>query len=264
MKNIKYMNFDLDALEMLLCRAGEARLELLDGFLGGLRDAPEPDGFIGKLGWDIGVKGLAHTRERSEWAQKAAKARWKSRDDADACERIQTDADACEPIRMDKAQCQEKRREEKRREKGLKEYRPSASSPAATLLGDEMISETPKNGKPRAKSWQLTFPEDVREAVLRILEKWPDPKRGDSQPGARDPTPVPVPSGPDLARRLVEIKKQGGDLEVCEAIADRAIEEWKGGKWIKAPQFFFGVAKDAPWQAYYQAEITNRSLECAD
>lgn len=116
-------------------------------------------------------------------------------------------------------------------------------------------------GKPRAPSWKASLPEGVVECTARIMEIWPNPKRGDIQPDTKNTTPVPASSGPELARRLDAIHRQGGDLAVCEVIAARAVQEWRDGQWIKAAQNFFGKAKDAPFQAYYQAHVTNQALE---
>ena len=116
-----------------------------------------------------------------------------------------------------------------------------------------------EGGYVRVPSWMKELPQDVIEAGGDIHGLWPAPENGDLQPGARELTPVPKSSRPELCRRLLEIKRQGGDLEVCRAIAKRAVKEWRDGKWIKASQHFFGKAKDAPWQAYYQAHITNQA-----
>jgi hypothetical protein len=106
------------------------------------------------------------------------------------------------------------------------------------------------------------MPPDVVAATQEILEgiPWPSAANGDKQPGSD--RPVPGVSAPELAANLAEIQRQGADLDVCVAIARRAVAEWReDGKWTKAPQFFFGRARDSPWQAYYQAHLTNQAAE---
>jgi hypothetical protein len=93
-----------------------------------------------------------------------------------------------------------------------------------------------------------------------ILAIWP--AEGELQPDRR--TAVPGPSPPQLAARLDAIHREGGDLDVCLAIAKRCVREWREkGTWIKAPQYFFGKARDAPWESYYQTHITNERVRQA-
>jgi hypothetical protein len=121
----------------------------------------------------------------------------------------------------------------------------------------------PKPAKPpRVPSWAKAHPPEILDTISEILDTWPHHK-SDTQPEF-DPKkprqPVPVSSAPDLALRLAEIVKKGGDLDVCRAIAARAVREFRSeGKWIKAAQHFFG--KLGPWEAYYQAEVTNRAMD---
>ena len=106
-------------------------------------------------------------------------------------------------------------------------------------------------------SWARAHPPEVIQVTTEIVATWPNHK-SDLQPDAKVNQPVPHTSVPEVAQRLAEIVREGGKLEVCKAIAARAVTEWKSqGKWIKACQHFFGKAPDAPWRAYYQAHVTN-------
>ncbi len=119
----------------------------------------------------------------------------------------------------------------------------------------------PKGGKrgAMAPAWVQGFPDQVVNLTRDILATWPKPPH-DLQPADRDGKrqPVPRPSGPALAARLDEILRKNGDEEILRAIAARAVEEWKGGAWIKAPQHWFGKGEEAPFQAFYRAEMNNR------
>jgi len=110
----------------------------------------------------------------------------------------------------------------------------------------------------------LALPPEISAAAFEITDPWPHHKT-DTQPSfdpKKAPQPVPHTSVPEVAQRLVEIVKEGGKLEICTAIAARAVREFRSeGKWIKACQHFFGKALDAPWRAYYQAEVTNRAMD---
>ena len=118
-------------------------------------------------------------------------------------------------------------------------------------------SAEPKAAPPKRASWTQEHSPDVVAAAREICGFWPDPKR-DFQPDGK--TPVPGISAPEVAVRLSEARKSGAELPVCIAIAKRAVEEFReGGKWIKAPQHFFGASKDAPFRAYYQAHVTNQA-----
>jgi hypothetical protein len=112
------------------------------------------------------------------------------------------------------------------------------------------------------KDWQEAFPGEVLEAFQEIQGFWPHAKQGHSQP-TKDGNyqDVPRTSGPELASRLDAIKKQGGDLSVCIAIAKRFVGEWERREvWLKAAENFFGKSDDAPWKGYYKAEATNRAV----
>ena len=136
------------------------------------------------------------------------------------------------------------------REQGIKNT--AAQQADAGAIGD----------KTKRASWQKALPSDVVEATRTIKGFWPDPTKGDMQPDGK--ASVPGVSSSELAARLLEIKNQGADLAICIAIAQRAVREWREGqKWIKAPQHFFGKAKDAPFRAYYQAHVTNQALRDA-
>ena len=113
----------------------------------------------------------------------------------------------------------------------------------------------------KSPSWKSALPPEVLESTREIMSFWP--KRPSVQPDPKNPQPVPISSGPELASRLSEIMSLGGDLGVCVAIARRSVEEYKQGKWIKAVQSFFGKSEDAPWKSYYQAHITNQEVSNA-
>jgi uncharacterized protein YdaU (DUF1376 family) len=117
------------------------------------------------------------------------------------------------------------------------------------------------SGVGKKASWTKALPWDVVEATREIKHIWPSPTRGEYQPDGK--TLVPGVSPSELARRLFDAKSQGAELDVCVQIAERAVKEWRDGKWIKAPQHFFGKSKDAPFRAYYQAHITNEAMKVA-
>lgn len=122
----------------------------------------------------------------------------------------------------------------------------------------------PKGGKRggRVPAWKQEYPEPVTEAVIEILTFWPQDGKGHLQP-TRDGSIQDVPHtiAPTLAERLASIHQQGGDMQACVAIARRFVEEWQRREhWMKAAQFFFGVAPDAPWQGYYRAHMTNAAM----
>ena len=118
------------------------------------------------------------------------------------------------------------------------------------------VSETTRH--PRVPPWAKAHDQEVLLAASEVCSPWPHPKT-DMQPDGK--TPVPHISLPEVGQRLAEIRKEGGSLEICKAIATRVVTEFRtsAGKWIKAPQHFFGKAPDAPWRAYYQAHITNEA-----
>ena len=127
---------------------------------------------------------------------------------------------------------------------------------AEPTMGCEEI-KAPK--VPKRPSWKIAHPQEVIKASLAVRSLWPDPTHGDLQPDRK--TPVPGVSLPKLATALKAILDQGGEMEVCLELAKWAIEDYKTkGTWIKAPQFFFGPAKDAPWRDYYQAHVTNQQI----
>ncbi|MDR2697162.1 MAG: hypothetical protein LBB40_01655 [Holophagales bacterium] len=113
-----------------------------------------------------------------------------------------------------------------------------------------------KSAESKPPAWAQAFPNEVVTMAKEICAMWPNPKDKDKQPHTQEL--VPVISAPELAARLHEIYRAGGDLSICKAIAERAVGEWVNGKWIKAPQYFFGSSPQAPWQAYYQAHISNQ------
>jgi hypothetical protein len=110
----------------------------------------------------------------------------------------------------------------------------------------------------RKPSWQKVLAPDVVKATKEIRAFWPSPQQEAFQPDGK--TLVPGVSLAELAGRLAEIKTTGADLDICVAIAKRAVEEWRAGKWIKAPQHFFGKSKDAPFRDYYQTHVTNAAM----
>ena len=127
---------------------------------------------------------------------------------------------------------------------------PSGAGTPPAEAGDGKAKRKPK--------WTKAFPTEIVEAVKAIRSIWPTPEGGEYQPDGR--TLVPGVSPSELASNLNEILGQGAEMTVCVAIAERAVREWKQGKWIKAPQYFFGKSRDAPFRAYYQAHVTNQSI----
>lgn len=125
------------------------------------------------------------------------------------------------------------------------------------------LTPTPlgQGGEKKAKrpSWQNALAPEVVKATQEIRSIWPTPQQDHYQPDSK--TLVPGVSASELAMRLSEVSGQGADLGICVEIAKRAVSEWKAGKWIKAPQHFFGKAKDAPYKAYYQAHVTNQQMK---
>jgi len=113
----------------------------------------------------------------------------------------------------------------------------------------------------RKPIWTKAHPEEVIKATQEIKAIWPRPEDDAFQPDGK--TLVPGVSPSELASRLAEIKALGAELDVCVKIAARVVSEWKAGKWIKAPQHFFGKAKDSPFRAYYQAYVTNEAVRMA-
>lgn len=110
----------------------------------------------------------------------------------------------------------------------------------------------------RKPKWTKALPVEIVQTIKAIKAFWPTPETGEFQPDGR--TPVPGVSWSEVGANLLEIQGQGAELSVCVSIANRAVQEWKGGKWIKAPQYFFGKGRDAPFRAYYQAHVTNQAL----
>ena len=110
----------------------------------------------------------------------------------------------------------------------------------------------------KSGNWLKAHPPELVHAAREILDLWPTPGGGHFQPGGV--TPVPGVSPSELASRLAEVHQMGVELQACVQIAHRAVQEWKDGKWIKAPQYFFGKGKDSPFRAYYQAYVTNKAM----
>ena len=133
--------------------------------------------------------------------------------------------------------------------------------------GDEKPSVKKPKKEPKVPEWQVILPKDVLDVVAGLREFWPDPGAGDLQPADRTTKrrdPVPRTKWPEVARRLVDIKAKGGDMDVCLAIGRRFVSEYRvesNRVWMKAAQYFFGKSEDAPWWALYQAEITNAALD---
>ena len=147
---------------------------------------------------------------------------------------------------------------------GTEKEKEITPTPFATLQGPGAIvakPRKPKEPKPKAvPSWQKPIPADVLDAMYEIQDVWPDPKTGAIQPTSKG-QPVPHPSWPKTAERLMEIKESGALLEILVSIAIRYATEWrKGEHWIKSPQYFFGKGDEAPWPALYMAELTNRQM----
>lgn len=113
----------------------------------------------------------------------------------------------------------------------------------------------------RKPNWTKAHPEEVIKATQEIKAIWPRPEDDAFQPDGK--TLVPGVSPSELASRLAEIKALGAELDICVKVAARVVSEWKAGKWIKAPQHFFGKAKDSPFRAYYQAYVTNEAVRMA-
>lgn len=127
-----------------------------------------------------------------------------------------------------------------------------------TGAGTPPANAGPEKAKRKPK-WTKALPAEIVSAIKAIRSiPWPTPEQGDYQPDGK--TLVPGVSWSEVGANLLEIQGQGADLSVCVAISERAVREWRGGKWIKAPQHFFGKSRDAPFRAYYQAHITNETV----
>lgn len=140
--------------------------------------------------------------------------------------------------------------------------RPGTSTPFGGVGGLNAESEQPPKPTkaPKVPSWGKAHEHDVVETAQEIMAFWPD-HQVDYQP-TRPGEPrqkVPHSKAPLLATALSGIKRSRGDLKICVAIAQRAVDEWKAGAWTKAAQHFFGPK--GPWEAYYQAHITNQASE---
>ena len=130
--------------------------------------------------------------------------------------------------------------------------------PAGSGGNSEPGPDEPDSKPVRRASWTKGHPPETVAAAREICMLWPQPPV-DLQPDGT--TKVPGISAPEVAVRLQAIQREGGELPVCIAIAKRVIQEYRDcGKWIKAPQHFFGASKDAPFRAYYQAYATNQAL----
>lgn len=138
----------------------------------------------------------------------------------------------------------------------------STSTPFGGVGGLKPEPEKPAKPPkpPRVPSWGKSHDPEVIQAALDIMAFWPD-HATDLQPtNPGEPRQkVPYSKAPLLALNLAEIHKQHGDLEVCKAIAQRAVDEWKAGSWIKAAQHFFGPR--GPWEGYYRAHVSNAAQE---
>lgn len=146
------------------------------------------------------------------------------------------------------------------REEEVEKEKRITPTPSAALQGPGVVETRKKREpKPKAKpSWQTAFTPEVLVLLDEVKQLWPSLAAGAVQPFANG-QPVPIISWPQTADRLCEIIKEGADTEILLAIGKRAVREWREGKWIKAPQHFFGKSEDAPWRAYYKAEVTNRA-----
>lgn len=121
----------------------------------------------------------------------------------------------------------------------------------------------PKGAKPpkekKQPQWATAYPEAVVSATAEILSFWPQSGKGHHQPNSTQD--VPNTSAALLAGRLAEIEKTA-DMDVCVEIARSFVSGWQEGKnWLKAAQYFFGRDEDAPFRAYYRAELTSRAME---
>lgn len=113
---------------------------------------------------------------------------------------------------------------------------------------------------PKTPEWAAPYPQPVLDATLEILSFWPTSGLQPTRKGEPEQE-IPKSSAPALAERLNEAHTSGGDLDVCVSIARRFVEEWKAQRvWMKGAQYFFGKAADAPFRAYYRAEMTNRTM----
>jgi hypothetical protein len=122
--------------------------------------------------------------------------------------------------------------------------------------GKEGISTPPTPSRGKKSKLKLSgYDPKAVELALAIKEFWPNREKRSTQPDFK--TPVPIIKTPLLVDRLAELLEEGCDSSILEAVARRAVDEWREGNWIKAPQYFFGKAEDAPWRSYYRAHVTN-------
>jgi len=119
---------------------------------------------------------------------------------------------------------------------------------------------TPSGRVKKGKSdWMKQLDPEAVEAMSSIKAFWHDPST--RQPDGKS---IPATQWPEVARRLEGIKAKGASLNVCIAIAERYVAEFKhGGMWTKAAQNFFGLTEDAPFKSYYQAHLTNEEVDHA-
>jgi hypothetical protein len=185
---------------------------------------------------------------------------WKAKQKGDGSGQMATDGDR--PIRPPTSQATD---QDGSRQVGTESDEvpsPAQPSPAPFKRLKDKVAETPSRPA-RTPSWGRSHPPEILDVTSEILAEWPHHK-SDTQPcfdPKKPPQPVPVSSAPEVAQRLAEIVKEGGKLDVCKAIATRAVREFRSeGKWIKAAQHFFGKSPEAPWRAYYQAHITNQAF----
>lgn len=112
--------------------------------------------------------------------------------------------------------------------------------------------------KKKPAPWEQLIHADVVQLTNDIFDHWPNSDR--KQPNGQDY--VPASSRPKLAARLMALRGQGVDLDVCLTIAKKFTREFgEGGMWAKAAENFFGKVDDAPWVAYYNAHMTNRKID---
>jgi len=131
----------------------------------------------------------------------------------------------------------------------------SHTSPDGDAQPQKRKGKAQRERKPREPEWAKAHKPEVLDATRRIIGIWPTRNKGDTQPNGE---PVPNIRAPALATNLAAIHQKGGSLAICEAIAQRAVAEWKSGSWIKAPQHYFG--DKGPWKDYYKAHVTNAAL----
>lgn len=129
---------------------------------------------------------------------------------------------------------------------------------------DNQLTKNQKPPKPpkgkKQPQWATAYPEAVVSATAEILSFWPKSGEGHHQPNTTQDVPNTVPAL--LAGRLAEMAEKTADMDICVAIARNFVSGWREGRnWLKAAQYFFGREEDAPFRAYYRAELTSRAME---